>query len=210
MRNTQLYVVTDPNQSLEATCKTVYDAARAGAKWIQLRRKHDPSWQLKYLIETVQRQISAFDIQLIMNDHLDMACKFNMSGVHLGQNDTCVFKARKRLPKGKVIGLTVETWAQLEQAQSYPIDYIGISSIFPTRTKHDIKTVWGLELLQKACEYSNIPLVAIGGIQADQLYKFKHMNLHSIAVTSAITQKLCAFTATQSMIKDIQSCSKVL
>jgi thiamine-phosphate pyrophosphorylase len=206
MRNPQLYVVTDPKQSLADTCKTVYGAVRAGTKWIQLRRKHDTSWQLKHLIEAVQGQISAFDVQLIMNDHLDMACQLNLSGVHLGQNDTCVFEARKQLPKGKIVGLTVETWSQLEQAQSYPIDYIGISSVFPTSTKPDIKTVWGLELLQQACEYSKIPLVAIGGIQEDQIYKFKHMNLHSIAVTSAITQKNCAFTATQSMLKQIQSC----
>tara|TARA_B100001094_G_scaffold117190_1_gene113031 strand:+ start:510 stop:1133 length:624 start_codon:yes stop_codon:yes gene_type:complete len=207
MHNTHLYFVTDPAQSLEETCKTVCDAARAGAKWIQLRRKHDSLLQLKNLVEAVSSHISNFDVQLIMNDHLEIACDFDMSGIHLGQSDTCVFEARKRLSKDKIIGLTVETWLQLEQAQSYPIDYIGISSVFPTHTKHDIKTVWGLDLLRKACEYSKIPLVAIGGIQADQLYKFKQMNLHSIAVTSAITQTPCAFTATQSLIKQLQSCS---
>ena len=199
-----IYLVTDPKQSLQETCDTVHAAARAGASWIQLRRKHDTYAELKQLVQSVQQSLLGFDVQLIMNDAIDIAQELNMSGVHLGQSDTCVIEARKRLGDHKIVGLTVETWEQLVQAQDLPIDYIGISSLFQTSTKLDIKHVWGLEKLQQACAFSQIPLVAIGGIQAQHLHQFQSMNLHSVAVTSAITQAPCAFTATKHFLKQLK------
>ena len=203
MHNTSIYFVTDPKKSIQETCDTVRAAVRAGAQWIQVRRKYDTYAERKQLVQWMQQSLLGVKVQLIMNDDLDMAHELNMSGVHLGQSDTCVLEARKRLGAHKVVGLTVETWEQLVQAQNLPIDYIGISSLFQTSTKLDIKNVWGLEKLQRACDYSKIPLVAIGGIQVQHIPQFQSMNLHSIAVTSAITEAPCAFSATKHFLEQI-------
>ena len=127
-----------------------------------------------------------------------------MFGVHLGQSDASVIDARKHLGVNRIIGLTVETWQQLEQAQDLPIDYIGISSVFTTQTKQDIKTVWGIDKLQQACSYSRIPLVAIGGINVANIQYLRALKLHSVAVTSAITQADCKFTATKQLAALLQ------
>ena len=138
-----------------------------------------------------------------MNDNTDIAYQFNMDGVHLGQSDGCVIEARARLGKDKIVGLTVETWDQLVEAQSLPIDYVAISSLFATQTKTDIKHIWGLEGLEKASRFSTLPLVVIGGINLSNIQALQPFDIEAIALTSAISEAKQYDQAVEALIQGL-------
>lgn len=126
-----------------------------------------------------------------------MALAVDADGVHLGQSDMPAEFARQLLGPDKIVGLTVESMAQLQQAQSLPVDYLGISSVFATTTKTDICHQWGLKGLLSAMAESQLPLVAIGGIDLSNTKQVMATGIAGIAVVSAICQQEDVVLATR-------------
>ncbi|MFN7096871.1 MAG: thiamine phosphate synthase [Gammaproteobacteria bacterium] len=137
--------------------------AEAGITSVQLREKNMTATELFEFGKQLQYVLKPFAIPLIINDHVDLCLALNADGVHLGQSDGDVLAARKRLGSHKMIGLTVDTVAQLHIANHLPIDYIGVGAIFPTKNKANIN-IWGLDGLKQAINTSTHPVVGIGGI----------------------------------------------
>jgi len=90
------------------------------------------------------------------------------------------------LGKNKIIGLSVETEAQVKEAETFDVDYISVSAVFPTPTKTDVKHVWGLEGLKRVKALSRHEVVAIGGINSHNAAEVIRAGADSIAVVSAI------------------------
>ena len=104
---------------------------------------------------------------LVVNDRADVARMLGADGVHVGQDDLPPREVRRLLPAGSILGLSTHGLGQLDAARDEPVDYVAIGPVFPTRTKADPHPVVGLETVRRARQRTRRPLVAIGGITAE-------------------------------------------
>lgn len=182
-----LYLVTDRGlcggRPLE---EVVSQAVQGGAAWVQLREKDVST---RFFVEEAKRikaLLAPFRVPLIINDRLDVALAAGADGVHVGQSDMPYDIARRLMGPKAIIGLSVETWQDVEQAQDLDCDYLGVSPIFATPTKTDTKEPWGMEGLARVRSYSRHKLVAIGGLHAGNAAAALAAGADSVAVVSAI------------------------
>jgi len=131
--------------------------------------------------------LSSSGVPLIINDRVDVALAVDADGVHLGQSDMPATLARQLLGPDKLIGLSVENEQQFEQAQSLPVDYLGLSAIFATPTKTNTVKHWGLDGLNWAMARSRLPMVAIGGLNTSNIGAVAQTGVQGIALVSAIS-----------------------
>ena len=118
---------------------------------------------------------------LIINDNVQFAIDIDADGVHLGQDDMNPAEARKLLGTDKIIGVTAKTVEQAKKAEADGADYLGSGAVFGSTTKPMTK-----ELLREITEAVDIPVVAIGGINADNAVTLKGTGIAGIAVVGAI------------------------
>jgi thiamine-phosphate pyrophosphorylase len=125
--------------------------------------------------------------KILINDRVDIAIAVGADGVHLGQDDLPPDAARKLLGDQAIIGFSTHTLEDVARALPYPIDYLAIGPIFPTRTKDDTKPVVGLSGLARVRLASGpVPLVAIGGIDLGNSSSVLAAGADSVAVISAL------------------------
>ena len=195
-----LYFVTD-----RALCgakplsEVVLQAVRGGAVCVQLREK-DVSTD--FFVEEALRikaLIAPYGAPLIINDRIDVALAIAADGVHVGQTDMPYDIARRLMGPKAIIGLSVETWEDVEQAQGLDCDYIGVSPVYATPTKTDTKAPWGLEGLTRIRAFSRHPLVAIGGLNPLNAEAVVMAGADGVAVVSAICASLDPFQASREL-----------
>lgn len=121
----------------------------------------------------------------MINDNVDIACKINADGVHVGQHDMEAGDVRTRIGNNKILGVSVQTVAQAILAQQRGADYLGVGAIFHTGSKADADEV-SLETLKAICDAVSIPVVAIGGIGKQNVLELAGSGICGIAVISAI------------------------
>jgi thiamine-phosphate pyrophosphorylase len=182
-----LYLVTDRglcgNRSLE---DVAHQALVGGAACIQLREKDVST---RFFVEEARKMktlTARFRVPLIINDRIDVALASGADGVHIGQDDMPYAEARRLMGPKAIIGLSVETWEDVVEAEAFDINYLGVSPVFETPTKTDTKGNWGLEGLARIKAYSRHPLVAIGGLNASNAKEAVMAGADCIAVVSAI------------------------
>ena len=182
-----LYLVTDRglcgNRSLE---DVAHQALIGGASCIQLREKDVST---RFFVEEARKMknlTARFRVPLIINDRIDVALASGADGVHIGQDDMPYAEARRIMGPNAIIGLSVETWDDVAEAEALDVNYIGVSPVFATPTKTDTKGNWGLEGLARIKAYSRHPLVAIGGLNASNAEDAVMAGADGIAVVSAI------------------------
>jgi len=182
-----LYLVTDRGLCGKKDLRDVIlQALQGGAVYVQLREKEVST---RFFVEEAQQikaLMSPFKASLIINDRIDVALAVGADGVHIGQSDMPYPIARKLMGKRAIIGLSVETWEDVEKAQALDVDYLGVSPIFETPTKTDTKGSWGLAGLTNIKNYSCHPLVGIGGLNASNAADAVRAGADCIAVVSAI------------------------
>lgn len=140
-----LYLVTDDQQDLSTLCHVVKQAIAGGVSLVQVREKQGDVRTFIERAAAVKAVLSGSGVPLIINDRVDVALAVHADGVHLGQSDMPATLARQLLGPDKLIGLSVENEQQFEQAQSLPVDYLGLSAIFATPTKTNTVKHWGLD-----------------------------------------------------------------
>jgi thiamine-phosphate pyrophosphorylase len=182
-----LYLVTDRDLCGGRPLEEVVAAAVAGgAACVQLREKHLSTRAFVAEARAIKKLLADQGVPLIINDRLDVALAAEADGVHIGQDDMPYPLARRILGKGKIIGLSVETWEDVEEAEGWDVDYLGVSPIFATPTKTDTRGDWGLDGLTRIRARSRHPLVAIGGLNAGNAGAVMSAGADGIAVVSAI------------------------
>lgn len=179
----------------EAYTDFIHTCIQGGVDAVQLREKHLPYADLLDFGKTLKTCLDACSIPLIINDHVALCAELDTAGVHLGQSDGDVSAARKRLGKDKIIGLTVDNLEQLKTANQLPIDYIGIGAIFPSQSKPNVQTHWGITGLCQALALSKHPIIAIGGIDTQNVSAVWQTGVHGIAAIAAFHQAACPETA---------------
>jgi len=200
-----LYFVTDRDlcggKPLE---EVVLQSVKGGATCVQIREKN---LSTKAFIEEAVRIrdiLTPFGVPLIINDRIDVALAVKAAGVHVGQDDMPYEMARTLMGPNAIVGLSVETWEDVERAEKLDCDYLGVSPVFETPTKTDTKGSWGLEGLSKIKAFSRHPLVAIGGLNPDNAKAVVLAGADSIAVVSAICAAPDPFTVSKELHEIIE------
>ena len=186
-----LYVITERWQG-----RSQADVARAalagGARAIQLRDKDLCVRELLNVAHELRQLCSEAGALFIVNDRLDVALAAQADGVHLGQEDLPVAQARRALRGGErqrfVIGVTVSSVEEARQALADGADYLGVSPIFATGTKADAGEPIGLGRLAAIRHAVSLPLVAIGGVNADNVAEVMRAGADGAAVISAVSR----------------------
>ena len=156
-----------------------------GARVIQLRDKQSKKGELLPIAQKLKELCSKSDVLFIVNDYLDLAIAVDADGIHIGQEDLPLPVLRRELPIDKVVGCSVTTLSQATKAQAEGADYIAVGSIFPTTTKKGV-TVVGVDTLKELKRTVSTPLVAIGGINRDNIGGVVAAGADAIAVISAV------------------------
>lgn len=167
----------------------IIKAIQSGVSSIQLRAKSLSEPQLLKVALKLKTLLAPYNVPLIINDNLAVAAKADAEGLHLGQLDGSPKHARKVLGQNKIIGLSIESLDELQQANQLDcIDYVAASSVFNSISKSNIKTVWGLDGLSHICQISKHPVIAIGGITTKNAAAVLQHGATGLAVISAIHQ----------------------
>lgn len=181
----KLCLITRMDRSFSHDQSFLLDALSGGVTCVQLRDK-------SCSFQSIRRraiQLKSFlpnHVPLIINDYVSLAKEIQADGVHLGQSDLSPIQARKLLGLKPIIGLSIETWEQLEIAnQLNCIDYVSASSVFSSKNKSDCP-VWGLSGLRAMVHHSIHPVIAIGGIYLNNVQAVCQQGVFGIAVIDAL------------------------
>mgnify|MGYP000665254059 CR=1 FL=1 len=185
-KSLRLYAVTDRSWLHgETLYEQVEKALKGGVTLVQLREKElseaDFEQEAKELLELCHK----YNVNLIINDNVALAAKVGADGVHIGQSDMGVEKARAILGKEKTIGVTAKTVEQALKAQAHGADYLGVGAVFGTTSKADA-TKLDHKVLKEICETVDIPVVAIGGITEENVTELAGNGICGVAVISAV------------------------
>lgn len=193
-----LYAVTDRSWVGEQTLfAQVESAIRGGVTCVQLREKDlDEKSFLKEAI-CMKRLCQDYDVPFIINDNVEIAIKCGADGVHVGQKDMEAGKVRELVGEDMIIGVSVQSVKQAVLAEKAGADYLGVGAVFSTTTKLDAADV-DFDTLKDICDAVTIPVVAIGGINRDNILKISGTGVDGVALVSAIfsaddIESECAF-----------------
>jgi thiamine-phosphate pyrophosphorylase len=180
-------LVTDTRLCSSRSLEEVVElAVQGGVSLVQLREKNVTTNKFLQIGKRLKSILDAYKVPLIINDRIDIAIALDAGGIHLGQSDMPYAIARKIFGHKKIIGLTVNTLLQAEQAESLDVDYLGVGPIFHTQTKSDAGQPWSISELKKLRNFSKHILVGIGGINASNAGEILKVGFDGVAVVSAI------------------------
>ena len=183
----------------------ILQAIRGGATCIQLREKEITTRSFVEEARRIKALMAPFRVPLIINDRLDVALAVKADGVHVGQDDMPYEIARKLMGPEAIIGISVETWEDVQKAEGLDVDYLGVSPVFATPTKTDTKKPWGLEGLIRIRAFSRHPLVAIGGLNTSNAEAVVMAGADGVAVVSAICASPDPYAASRELSSIIDS-----
>ncbi|WP_270740868.1 thiamine phosphate synthase [Lactococcus formosensis] len=180
-----------PELSIEEAVEKIIEILEAGVSSYQFRDKGTVYRSQNQRMATVLKlQEAAMDLHIpfIINDDLELACRIQADGVHLGQQDRAVAEAREKLGLQKYIGLSVRNKQELLAAQESEADYLGIGPIYPTSSKSDAAEPLGEEQLSQLLRVNEKAIIGIGGITVESLNPLSQMPLDGVAVISLLTR----------------------
>lgn len=160
-------------------------ALRTGVRWVQYREKGKSRRVVYEEAVRLRKLTQDFNAILIVNDHADIALCVNAEGVHLGQEDLPLREARKIMGKNRIVGISTHSLEQAIEAEKGGADYIGFGPVFHTTTK-DAGSPKGVSMLREVKKQVTIPLVAIGGINLENIQLVLDAGADAVAVASAI------------------------
>lgn len=201
----KLYAVTDRSWlGGETLYEQVEKALKGGVTLVQLREKNLDEVTFEKEGRELLELCHRYNVPLIINDNVKLAKKINADGVHIGQSDMKMKNARELLGAEKIIGVTAKTVEQARAAEASGADYLGSGAVFGTSTKADAKPM-ELSLFQEICESVQIPVVAIGGINADNVLLLKGRKMAGIAVASGIFACEDIEAGTRELLEKVES-----
>ncbi len=154
----------------------------AGIRWVQYREKNKTKREMFFDALKLREITRSFGACFIVNDYADIALAVDADGVHLGQDDLPIKEAR-RIMGSRIIGISTRNVQEAVEAERDGADYIGFGSIFLTTTKEDT-VLQGLDALRRIRQSVKIPVVAIGGINTDNVKAVFDAGCDGVAVSS--------------------------
>ena len=202
LKECKIYLVTD-----EKSCKgkdfysCIEEAIESGVKIVQLREKNLSSKDFYEKALKVKEICKNYEVLFIINDRLDIAQAVEADGVHLGQSDMPIEKAREILKDKFLIGATAKNIEEAKKAELLGADYIGSGAIFGTSTKDNAKKL-EMEDLKKIVNSVKIPVFAIGGININNVWMLKNIGLQGICSVSGILSEKDCKKAVENILKN--------
>ena len=182
----RLYAVTDRAWVGQGTLGgQVEQALRGGVTCVQLREKSLGVPAILVEAEEIGALCRSYGVPFLINDRVEIALQCGADGVHVGQKDRAAREVRRLLGPNRILGVSARTVEQAVQAERDGADYLGVGAVFSTSTKADAMPV-SYETLQAICRAVSIPVVAIGGIQRENLLSLAGSGVDGVALVSAI------------------------
>jgi len=183
-----LYVILDEGLvgaiNIKPTLKAVIEG---GADAVQLRAKHLSKRSYYELAAELLATAKQYDVPFFVNDHFDVALALSSNGIHLGQNDLPCSVALRLAPPAMLIGTSTHSLEEAVKAVRDGADYVAIGSVFPTSTKENPEAIVGTEMIARVKEeIGDVPLIAIGGISAENVREVIRAGADGVAVASAV------------------------
>lgn len=178
----------------------VLAAVRGGVTLVQLREKTLPDEAVIDLARRLKAVLEPHGVPLIVNDRVEAAATAGADGVHLGVDDVAASHAREILGPDKIVGVSAGTEAEAALVDPALADYAGVGSVYPTPTKPDAGAAIGVDGLVALKRSIDLPIVAIGGIDARNAAEVMASGVEGIAVVSAI----CGAADPESAARDLR------
>ncbi len=181
----KLYGITDESFVGQLTMEELVEKAlRGGVTMIQYREKHREDEAFKAMALRLKELCKSYDVPLIINDRVDIALAIDADGVHVGSEDMDPLEVRKLLGDEKIIGVSAKTEEEAIRAQEAGVDYIGSGAVFTTQSK-DTSCI-GIRQLAKVVASVDIPTVAIGGINLENISELKGSGIAGVSIIRGI------------------------
>ncbi|MFA5149540.1 MAG: thiamine phosphate synthase [Candidatus Omnitrophota bacterium] len=185
LQRSRLYALIDKDTIKKPGPALAKKLAVSGADIIQLRDKHSPRASILKEAVSISRALKNKSTIFIVNDYPDIAKLSGSDGLHIGQSDVSLKKARSILGKNRLIGVSCSNLEEALEAEKAGADYIGLGPVFKTPTKAGCKPI-GLKSLKELTRRVSIPVFAIGSITRDNLKKITACGIKRIAICRAI------------------------
>ena len=181
-----VYTIIDPEQASNIFELTEH-VISGGVKIVQYRDKINKVSQKIINANKIKNICDKYNILFIVNDSADLAKEVDSDGVHVGQNDDTIKYCKKILSEDKIIGSSNNSMQEIYKSIKAKVDYLAIGKVFETNTmgKRN-RNIVGLDLITETKKITNIPIVAIGGINKNNAEKVIKSGAHSICVVSEI------------------------
>lgn len=185
-----VYYITDVRRFPvpEILAEHAATAIRAGAGIVQLRDKTGTDEAFLARARRLREVCTYYDVPLIINDRIDIAMAVDADGVHLGPSDESGEAARRQIGPDKLLGLSANNPARIDEAVAVNADYIGVGALFETDTKVDARPL-SPEVLRTMRQRTDLPLIGIGGITPENVGALANSGLDGIAVISALSKQ---------------------
>ena len=184
--NYSIYLVTDHN-CLQGRdfLGCIENALQGGVTLVQLREKNVDGGIFLQRAVAVKNLCDKYNVPLLINDRIDVALACKAAGVHLGQDDIPPSAARAILGPDAIIGVSAHSCEEAIAAEKDGADYLGVGAVFPTNSKDDASEV-GLNMLKEIRQISKLPIVGIGGINAQNYAQVRAAGAQGAAIISGI------------------------
>ncbi len=203
-----LYAVTDRRWlGNETIYEQVEKALKGGVTFLQLREKNINEGLFLEEAKKIKQLCRKYDVPFVINDDVELAVKVGADGVHIGQKDMAAGNVRKILGKNKIIGVSARTPEQAKAAEEGGADYISVGAIFGTDTKDDAVKV-NQDVLKEITAISDIPVIAIGGINENNVSELKGCGICGVAVISSIFAQEHIEKATEKLKAEVEKMVK--
>ena len=184
--NTLLYAITDRKWvGRQTLLEQLEDALKGGVTMVQLREKHLDHESFLEEAKAVRALCNRYNVPLLINDNVGIAINCGADGVHVGQDDMSPSMVRQLVGDKMIIGVTAKTVEQALAAQADGADYLGCGALFATSTKSNAKPM-SQETFSEICSAVDIPVVAIGGINRQNILELEGLGASGAAMVSAI------------------------
>ena len=181
-----LYAVTDRAWiGTQTLYQQVEAALKGGATCVQLREKELDEAAFLQEAKELCALCRRYGVPFIVNDNVDVAQACGADGVHVGQEDMKAGEVRRRVGEDMILGVSVHTVEEARRAVRDGADYLGLGAVFPTSTKTDADQMSN-ETLRDICGAVEIPVVAIGGLNRDNILRLSGSGVDGVSLVSAI------------------------
>ena len=182
-----LYAVTDQSwlKEGETLLDVVKEVLKNGATFLQIREKDLNEAAFEAEAKKLQNICKEYQVPYVVNDNVEIALKIGADGVHVGQSDIKGRDIRAMIGEDKILGISAGTVEEAIAAEKAGADYIGVGAVFGTSTKKNARNMT-MDRLKEIVEAVNIPVVAIGGINSQNISELSGSKVDGVAVVSAI------------------------
>lgn len=181
-------------QTPQEHLQNITEVCKSGGQWIQLRLKDESIATYIHTAIEARNVCDQYGAVLIINDHVDVAKMALADGVHLGLKDMDIQKARDILGDGYIIGGTANTLEDCVRHIRSGVDYIGLGPYRYTETKKELSPVLGIGGYRTIIsalkdQETKVPVIAIGGIEEEDVPKIIETGISGIAVSGMLTHQ---------------------